>query len=442
MDRTNHCLIAGAATADITPPGNPFLHGYPHVQRLATGVHDALLAQALYLDNGQSRALFIANDIVFVTKSNVARIRAEIAARTSLKPSEIMVTATHTHSGPVTTKSLAERGDPLVPEADPRYLRMMEDGMIDAGCRAVQQAQPAEAGLAVAEAVVGTNRHDPAGPADRQVPVLAVRPKGGGRHIAIMLISSMHPTVLHEDSTLISGDFPALARLHLQSNALGQSCPVLCHTGPSGNQSPRHVVNGNTFEEAQRLGQVLSVAVQGVLSRIVYASNLDLRSLSTCVDLPRKSFPSVAQAQTGLEAARARLSRLEQEAAPRAIVRTAECDLFGAEEILQLAMAASDGSLDAAFASCLPAEIQVLGVGPWRFIGWPGEHFVEYALEIKRQARDAYVISLANGVLQGYVATPDAVGYEASNGIIAPEAGAVLVRETLSMLSRLAEVRQ
>ena len=122
-------------------------------------------------------------------------------------------------------------------------------------------------------------------------------------------------------------------------------------------------------------------------------------------------------------------------------MRTAECDLFGAEEALVLAKAAGDGSLDAAFANCLPAEIQVLGVGPWRFVGWPGEVFVEYALEVKRQSGQAFVISLANGELQGYVAAPGAVGYEASNGIFAPEAGAVLVRETLAMLRRLDEVR-
>ena len=442
MESMHKCLRAGAAATDITPSGRPFLHGYPHVPRLATGVHDRLLAQALFLDDGRERTLFLANDVVFVSKPIVARVRAAIAARTSLKPSQIMVTATHTHSGPVTVDCVSERGDPTVPPADPGYLRQMEEGMIDAACRAVKEAQPAEAGLAVAEAAgLGSHRHDPAGPSDRQVPVLAVRPMGGEPHIAILLVSSMHPTVLHEDSTLISGDFPALARLHLQSNIVGSSCPVLCHTGPCGNQSPRHVVQGNTFDEAQRLGQVLSRAVGGILKDIEYASDLTLRSLSGHVDLPRKAFLSVSAAHAGLERARARLDRLRKDSAPRPDVRTAECDLFGAEEALVLAKAAGDGSLDAAFANCLPAEIQVLGVGPWRFVGWPGEVFVEYALEVKRQSGQAFVISLANGELQGYVAAPGAVGYEASNGIFAPEAGAVLVRETLAMLRRLDEVR-
>ena len=67
----------------------------------------------------------------------------------------------------------------------------------------------------------------------------------------------MHPTVLHEDSTLVSGDFPAMTRQYLQEHVLGADCPVLYHTGPSGNQSPRHVTRANTFDEAERLGGLL-----------------------------------------------------------------------------------------------------------------------------------------------------------------------------------------
>ncbi len=69
-------------------------------------------------------------------------------------------------------------------------------------------------------------------------------------------------------------------------------------------------------------------------------------------------------------------------------------------------------------------------------MGWPGEIFVEYALTVKTQCPDTYIISLANGELQGYIVTEEAAregGYEASNGLFGPEAGQMLVEATLDL---------
>ena len=77
-------------------------------------------------------------------------------------------------------------------------------------------------------------------------------------------------------------------------------------------------------------------------------------------------------------------------------------------------------------------------IGPWRFVGWPGEAFVEFALKVKSRHPNCYVISLANGELQGYLVTEEAVRqnwYEAMNSLFAsPEAGMVLVDKTLELL--------
>ena len=87
----------------------------------------------------------------------------------------------------------------------------------------------------------------------------------------------------------------------------------------------------------------------------------------------------------------------------------------------------------------MPAEIQTIRVGPWTFVGWPGEIFVEHALALKQRAPDTFVISLANGELQGYIATEAAAvegGYEATNALFAPRSGSLFVEETLQLLSQ------
>lgn len=433
-------LWAGAATADLTPTDSVFLFGYPHVPRMSTGVHDRLEAAALYLRSGPDEAMFIANDLIYVGRELAWEVRRRISAKTGVPLGAIAVTATHTHSGPVTMNFLSNRSDPVVPKADPAYLARLAEAMVEAGCAAVRGAGPSEAGLVVANGRgVGTNRHDPAGPADPSVPVLLVRSRADRRVIGCMIAYAMHTTVLHEDSTLISGDFPHFTRQYLRAQGLvPASCPVLYHNGASGNQSPRHVTKGNTFAEAQRLGEMLGAAIAGVLPGVVYRDVLPIRTRRRQVPLQVRAFPPVDLALEQAARARERFTRLQRENAPRAAVRTAECDWFGAEETAVLARAAADGALAAAAASSSPAEIQVAELGPWKFVFWPGEFFVEYALEVKARSPETFVITMANGDLQGYIVTPAAAAagvYEASNAIFSPENGRLVVEATLALLA-------
>lgn len=431
-------LRAGAAQADFTPDRPCFLWGYPHVPRLSTGTHDPLLASALFLSDGQTDAIFLANDILFIPRPLAARARARIEAATGVPARNILISATHTHSGPVTLDLLASEPDPVVPRADPAFLARMEDAIVSAAAKARAAAAPAEAGSAVADATgIGTNRHRPDGPADLSVPFLAIRNAESRRMIALMPVCCMHPTVLHEDSTLFSGDFPGLARLRLQADDRVGGAPVLHHTGPSGNQSPRHVTRANTFEEASRLGDLLAAAVLRALPQVRYSPEARIEAFRAEVDLPPRLFGPVAEAVHRREAAVRHFERLRDSRAPRQEIRTAECDVFGAEESVVLATAAADGRLARIRAEALPAEIQVFRVGDRGFAAWPGECFVEYGLEVKRRHPGTSVISLANGELQGYIATPEAVRlgyYEATNAVFAPEAGDVLVRTTLQLL--------
>lgn len=431
-------LTAGAAAVDISPQDSQFLYGYPYVERYSTGVHDPLFSSALYLSDGSTEVMFIANDGIFAGKQVTQRARERIAGAIGVPPCGIMITATHTHSAPNTVDYISCESDPVVPKADKKYIQLFEDGIVAAALEAYGNAQPARVGLAIADGTgVGTNRRDPSGPADPEVPVLMVKTAGGDEWIACMVVYSMHPTVLHEDSKLVSGDFPGMTRLYLQQHILGQDCPVLYHTGPEGNQSPRHVTKANTFAEAGRLGEMLGRAIAEVVPEIAYRPSVSLERTQCFVDLPRRIFPSVAEAEARRKRALERLEHLRRTSAPRQETRTAECDWFGAEETLTLARAAEEGRLDAFYDSCLPAEVQILRIGPWSFVGWPGEVFVEYALAVKERHEDVFVINLANGDLQGYVVTEEASlegGYEASNALFGPESGRILVEETIRRL--------
>lgn len=431
-------LHAGAAVIDLTPSSSQFLYGYPHVPRMSTGVHDPLLSSALYLGDGRSRLLFVTNDVIWVPRAITFAARARIAAATDIPADNILISATHTHSAPITDRLLFDEADPVVPSPDPAYLRQLEDAIVSAATRAAAAARPAELGLVRADATgIGTNRHDPAGPSNLQVPILAVRDAATHTPFALMLVCCMHPTVLHEDSTLISADFPGFARQHLH-RSLGPDCVVLHHTGPAGNQSPRYVVSSCTFPEAARLGSILGSAVEKALASVSYTRDIDLSCRAASIDLPVRKFPPVPQAWENLALALRRFQALKSSSAPRPDVRTAECDVFGAEETLVLANAAACSRLESLSRSLLPAQVQLLRIGPWKFIAWPGEAFVEWGLDLRARDPNAFLITLASGHLHGYLATQEALDrgwYEAANSLFAtPHAGLLLLRTSLSLL--------
>ena len=436
-------LKAGAAVADIGPKRPMALYGYPHVERISTGVHDPISASALYLESGSEAAVIVSLDLLFLDPPTSRAIRASLAERIGVPQQRVFISCTHTHSAPVTTRLLAWGEDPAIPQPDGEYLEHVGIQAVSAACQARRQARPAELAWTTADATgAGGNRHGPEGATDPQVGILAVRGACGGSMIALSVIYSMHPTVLHENSTWISSDFPHYTRQHVRQQH-GSDVVVLYQMAPSGNQSPRYFVRSQTFEEAERLGRKLAAAVNGSVQELLDTRFSDVPVISSdmCeVDLPRRAIPSVAEAERLLADCRAEYERLQAEGAERPEVRTAQCAIFGAEGTLALARAGEQGRVDEVLDRYRPIEVQVLRIGDAWLAGLPGELFVEYALEIKRLApAKVFPVSLVNGDLQGYIVTPEAAaagGYEAANTLFTPKAGEVLVSAVLAMVGR------
>lgn len=432
-------MFAGAYETTITPADSQFLFGYPHVERYSEDVHDDLMTSALYLESDEERLMIISNDLIFVSKRMAARVRYTIGKALGIPEDHVLISATHTHSGPIVVDYASNTADPIVPKADTGYLEFVMRRMVKAALQARANARAAAIGFTIADSTgIGTNRRDPSGPSDHEVPVLVVADPSRKKIFACMLVVSMHPTVLHENSRSISADFPGAARTYMKKHLFDDDCVVLYHSGPCGNQSPRHVVRSCTFAEVERLGTLLGQAVGRSLANLEFDPACACEASRILVsDVPRRRFPSEAFSRARLKTVRERMACLRAQGASAAQLRTVECDIFGAEELVTLSTMAESGALEEFYLSCLPLEIQMMRIGRWRFIGWSGEVFVEFALAVKRCHHGTFIISLANGETQGYITTQEAAkegGYEASNALFPPETGELLVRETERML--------
>lgn len=442
-------LQAGFGRCDLTPNKPCFLVGYPHVERTSTGQHDPLLASVLVLEQGGTHQAYISIDWLFVTAEWTRECRAAIEDATGIQSSAILIGATHTHSGPHIAEVLAWRDDPVVPPVDGSYLAASIPQVKDAVVAAVAALQPMKAAWLQAnvEGIVGGNRIDADGSEDPEAGLLVLRASDTNEISAILSVYGMHPTVLHEDSTLFSGDF-----IHYTRQSLERAFPragVVYLNGVCGNQSPRRVVRGQTFAEADRIGTALGARLASEIlnqKNLHYATSLPLAVGNRRIKIEGKHFPSVEAAVANLVAAREHYQRLRAKNVDRVQIRTAECAVFGAEEVHTLAHAEASGDAENLRKRYSEAEIQVLKIGDCAIAAWPGEFFVEYGLELKSQAPlPVFPVTLANGDLQGYVVTPEAEmanGYEAQMSLFPASLGKQFVSTTLEMLQEMAPTMQ
>jgi len=114
-------LKGGCAKVNITPPlGIPLIGSYG---KPSDDVLDELYAKALVLDDGNNTLVIVSCDLLYTPLEEIAGpARKIITEKTGIPEQNILICATHTHSGPeVFTKSkFRTPGDTPPPPIDPR----------------------------------------------------------------------------------------------------------------------------------------------------------------------------------------------------------------------------------------------------------------------------------------------------------------------------------
>ena len=92
-------LRAGVAKVDITPTEVAGSYVIGH-RRQVTGVRDPLRAGVLILDDGETKAAIVTMDTIGAWEDMVKSARQSIEKETGVPAANIMVSASHNHSGP------------------------------------------------------------------------------------------------------------------------------------------------------------------------------------------------------------------------------------------------------------------------------------------------------------------------------------------------------
>ena len=240
-------LRAGTAKIDITPKKPVKMAGYASRKDLSDGVHDPLSARVVIFENNCQRLILVSTDLLGFYNETAGPLRKAIIDEFKLKPSELFLTAIHTHAGPTLTID-KKKGHPNNLE----YTESLKSKLIKVIRKAYDNIGEVRTGIGVGYSPVGANRRElrinnagessiqlgrnPYGPTDKEVLVMKVA-KPDGTVVAALFDYATHATCLGGRNLKISGDVLGLAEQFVEK-ILGKGIITPAFAGASGNIDP------------------------------------------------------------------------------------------------------------------------------------------------------------------------------------------------------------
>jgi neutral ceramidase len=378
---------AGTAKAVITPKEPLWMAGYASRTRPGDGVLHELYVRVLAIEDAHGkRAVVLSSDLLGIPRSISENVTSALRDKFGLSRDEIMLNASHTHSGPALRGALYD-AYPL-DKAEIKRIEAYSDGLEATIVRTVGEALGRMAPAALARGEGSTDfavnrrnnrepdvpalraRHALRGPSDHSVPVLTVRGLDG-KLLAVVFAYACHNTTLGIQQW--NGDYAGFAETTLEEAHPGAVALFCMGCGADQNPIPRR-----TIELCRKYGHMMSDAVAAVLARPLESLPPKLQTVYDTVPLELGAVPShdvlkslVADRNTAAYIKRWASRLLKEMDAGRSFPRTYP----------------------------YPVEVWRLG-GKQLWIALGGEVVVDYDLRFKgRYGADAWVTSYANDVM-------------------------------------------
>lgn len=296
---------ASTAKAKITPESPMYLAGYGGRDAAAEGkLHDIWVKVLALQSPDGHRAVLITSDVCGFSKRSYETICAELKKQCGLERAQIMLTCSHTHTGPALDECLQDYCDWDAAQRGriEQYTRALEKTIVATAAKALAEQAPAtlSAGQGTTDFAVNRRNNSEAdvprmreqgaalkGPVDHSVPVLAVRaPEGKLR--AVVFGYACHTTTL--SLCQWSGDYAGYAQIALEEAHPGTQAMFWQGCGADQNPIPRR-----TVELCQKYGRMLATAVDDALEKPMRPIAPTLRTAFEFVDLPFEQSPSAEE---------------------------------------------------------------------------------------------------------------------------------------------------
>lgn len=249
-------LQAGAARVEITPDADAIPGPY-------SSILDSLYARAIYLENGQDRAVLLNADVGAIPSAIVEKVTAQISTELHVPVTNILISATHDHNAIFGGPGAPTAGGQ--PDSASQKVKSFESKLISGLVQATKQAkakvQPARIGFGTGKLYLNVNRdaideqtrlwsQEPnlEYQSDKTLAVIKIE-SATGELIAAYMNYAMHAVSLFLDGK-ISGDFPGEAERYIE-RTYNHNAVALWTSGAAGDQNPLYLRANRKISEAR-----------------------------------------------------------------------------------------------------------------------------------------------------------------------------------------------
>ncbi|HJT34893.1 MAG TPA: neutral/alkaline non-lysosomal ceramidase N-terminal domain-containing protein [Pirellulales bacterium] len=259
----------GLKQIKITPDRPVPMAGYAARTKPFEEVEADLYAKALALEDTQgNRAVLVTSDLIGFRAAVTEPICEKIVARTGLKREQILLTASHTHAGPML--GLQPASDEAESLRTVEYTQRLVDLVAEVASGALAVMQPARLSLGEGVAPFAMNRREfrkdgvvlgvnPRGLVDRSVPVLRIDGQDNLPR-AVLFGASVHNTTLGGDNYRVCGDYAGFAQAYVEQQYPAVPAMFLLGCAGDANPYPR-----GTMDHARKHGETLGQEVCRVM---------------------------------------------------------------------------------------------------------------------------------------------------------------------------------
>ncbi len=346
----------GVASEVISPPIASFIAGDKQ-NRKFSGIHDNLYAKAITVQSKQEMVGVLTLDCIGLLYPDVLKIREEIAGICDFPVNRLVVSSTHTHSGPDVVGIWGE--DYTASGLDSVYMQ----NLISKAALAVKRAYTSlqEASGHVAETTFGESwvANICEEEIDRSLNILQFRDTNK-KPIATLVNFACHPTFMDAVSSEVSADFLFGLYAESQKELTGE---VLFLQGAIGGWIQPKDDEPKTFERAYQRGSEMAATVTEALKKPVKLKKSEIHFRSTKLNIPVENPMWAALSQSGI--------------------------------------------IDRNVGTTVETEITYFKIGEASFVSHPGETAPYYSLESKKlmDKGPKFILGLGNDAL-GYILKP------------------------------------
>lgn len=302
---SSRMMQVGVASIDITPTGPILLAGYGERKSESEGVLQPLFAKALaFGTDAQHPAILITADLIGIQWFITKEVAARLSKKAGILPANVVVCATHTHSGPEIGNLINHFSRQLAPEEIGRidsYLEVLTDKLEQVALEALKNRQPSTVSWAQGKAGFAMNRRKivdgkainistaPGGPVDHDLPVMRVA-DANGKVKAVFVSYACHGTTLGGNVNQIHGDWMGEAARMIQEEYPGSVALVALGCGADANPEPRL-----KMEYTTKHGKEVADEVKRLLSGPMNQLTKVPSGKSKTIELPFYHIPTVEE---------------------------------------------------------------------------------------------------------------------------------------------------